>query len=138
MLTNIKDSFHCCHDIQKQHGCKVKNKYEFSFDFYHEMQKQLRCTIFGNPVWIYKSTSTTTSLQNSKQHRCLKILFAFLVMKVHMLRTNKSSLCYLEIPNNLFGSYEKLDINITTKKALAVLRTNKSSLLIAGTKYQIH
>ena len=44
MLTKIKASFHCCHDIQKQHGCKIKNKYEFLFDFfdfYNEMQNNI-------------------------------------------------------------------------------------------------
>ena len=51
----------------------------------------------------------------------------------------KSSLCYHKVPNNLFGSNEKHDINITTKRAPAVLRTNKSSLLIAGTNlFKMH
>ena len=41
------------HDIQKQ--CNIDAKLKTN-------TRQLRCSTFGNPVWIYESTLKTTSL----------------------------------------------------------------------------
>ena len=41
------------HDIRKQ--CNIDAKLKTN-------TRQLRCTTFGNPVWIYESTLKTTSL----------------------------------------------------------------------------